>query len=382
MATTTRTRSTTLTAGGAAALLLLTGCTGAGGAGDASDPAPTTTTTVTASPDPGSTEAPVPWGADEPAAAFDLDCASLLSAATAAAADPSWLPRDAYERADVLPADYAIAQEGGLACQWDDGGRHDGKGNAVGDGDYSGLRVEVLPRATENWARYAEIYGDGPEVRENCFAAEAVDGPFTGCTSDQLVGDTWVSMSMRDFALPAGGDGRAVLAPVLAEVTAAVEGADVTDETWPLGGPLPGWACVPGAELEASVVPEVAGASLMTPGGGWSLYASAWSRAQAVLCTTTPDGGTRLTAESILVGGAWALRQRLEFDHVDEGSAVTVAGLPDGSAFRTCDDEGCTTDLVIGEDWVRLVVARATVPDAEGASERYAAAYVERATAG
>ena len=378
MATTTRTRSTTLTAGGATALLLLTGCTGA----DGTDPTPTTTTTVTASPAPEPAATPVPWGADEPATAFDLDCASLLSAATAAAADPSWLPRDAYDRADVLPADYAIAQEGGLACQWDNGERHDGKGNPVGSSDYSGLRVEVLPRAAEDWPRYAEIYGDGRDVRENCFAAEAVDGPSTGCTSDQLVGDTWVAMSLRGFALPAGGDGRTVLAPVLAEVTAAVEAADVADETSPLGGPLPGWACVPGVELESSVAPEVAGASLMTPGGGWSLYASAWARAQAVLCTTTPDGGSRLTTESVLVGGAWALRQRLEFDHVDEGSAVTVAGLPDGSAFRSCDDAGCTTDLVLGEDWVRLVVERAAVPDAEGASERYAAAYVERAAAG
>ncbi|WP_460511523.1 hypothetical protein [Frigoribacterium salinisoli] len=380
MGTTTRTRSTSITASGAAAVLLLTGCTGADG--DAAGPTPTTTTTVTAAPStPEPTATPEPWGATEPTAALDLDCGSLLSAGTAAAVDASWLPRDAYDRADVLPDDYAIAQEGGLACQWDNGERHDGKGNAVGGSGYAGLRVEVLPRATEDWARYVEIYGEGPEVRENCFSGDAVDGPFTRCSSNQMVGDTWVALSMNGFELPAGGDGRQVLAPVLAEVTAAVGSADVTDEASSLGGPLPGWSCVPGAELEAAAVPEVAGSSLRLPTGGWSLYASAWARAQAAHCSTTPDGGTRFTTEAVLVGGAWALRQRLEFDHVDEGSAVTVAGLDDGSAFRSCDDAGCTTDLVIGEDWVRLVVRREAVPDAEGASERYAAAYVERATA-
>lgn len=373
MGTTTTVRTARATAAGVGLLLLVTGCTGADPSGDGPSTSPTPTAEGTAGAEP---TAPA---ADEasPVTELGLTCAELLSEETALAADPRFVVRDAYDRPTVLPADYAIAQEGGLACTWNDGTPTDGKNNAVGGGEFAGLRVEVLPHAADDWPRFVEIYGE--DAAENCFVAEALEGAVTGCTSDQLVGDTWVSLSMRGFALPEGGTPEEVLAPVLAEVVGAVEGATITDEAWPLGGPAPAWSCVADAQLEQATVPGADTATLQVPGGGWSLYASAWARATATLCSATPGGGAPATTESVLTGGAWGLRQRLEFGHVPADSAVDVEGLPEGAAYRNCDDAGCTTDLVLGDDWARLVVHRDLVPDAEAASEAYADAYAARA---
>lgn len=371
-----RLRRPALVAALAAGALLLTACTTDG---DAAGPAPTTTA---GGATPSAT--PVPSDAPSPVTELGLDCAGLLDAATAASVDASWLPRDPYERAAALPADYAIAQEGGLACEWNDGSPTDGKNDpAPGTDDgsgtaLSGLRVEVLPHATDDWPRFTEIYGE--DTAANCFLPQG--SPQASCTSDQLVDETWVSLSLRNFTPPEGAALEEVLDVVRDEVLAAVTSATIVDEPWELGGPLPTWTCVADASLERAVLPGAEDAVVVLPGGGWSLYASAWQRAAASLCTTDPDGGGEVVAtESALTGGAWALRQRLEFGHVPADSAVEVPGLPDDAAWRSCDADRCTTDLAIGDDWARLVVPTDAVPDARAASEAYAAAYVERATA-
>jgi len=361
-----------------AGALLLTGCTAGGG-----QVTPTTAGGLTASATPVAPAA-APAGDASPVTELGLDCAGLLDAATAAAVDPSWLPRDPYARPAALPADYAIAQEGGLACEWNDGSPTDGKNNAAPGTDdgsgtaFSGLRVEVLPHATDDWPRFTEIYGEDTDA--NCYVV--ADDVLASCTSDQLAGETWVALSLRNFTPPEGAALEEVLDTVRDEVLAAVDSATIVDEPWELGGPLPAWTCVADGTLEQETLPGAEGAAVVAPGGGWSLYASAWQRAAASFCTTGTDGGGEVFAsESALIGGAWALRQRLEFGHVPADSSVDVAGLPADSAWRTCDADGCTTDLVLGDDWARLVVPAVAVADPEGVSERYATAYVERATA-
>jgi hypothetical protein len=304
-----------------------------------------------------------------------VDCAGLLTADTAAAVDPAWVPRDHYDRDTVEPADYAVAQEGGLSCAWNDGSPTDGKNNATGGGAYSGLLVQALPHAEETWPRFVEIYGDDPDGR--CYE----DQGYRGCTYDGLVGGTWVSIDGRGFPSVDGATADEIFAPIVAEVRSVIGAVDVLDEPWPLGGPPRPWSCVPDATLERDVFGAGDDLFVLTPGGGWSVYAAAWSRAVATSCSVL-EGTTPYSSESVLVGGAWALDQRIEFEHLDPDIAVDVPGLAAGDrAYRSCSATSCVTDLVLGDDWVRLTVFPEAVADAEAASGRLAEAYVARATA-
>jgi len=351
-----------------ATTMVLVACTSGGAGGD--DPEPSTP--VASGPTATATPTPV---ADSPVTELGVDCAGLLSAETAGAFDASWTPRDYYDRDSVRPSDYAIAQEGGLSCTWNDGGSSDGKNNPTGGGGYSGLLVQVLPHAGDTWPRFVEIYGDDPDGR--CFGDET----FRGCTFDQLVGDSWVSIIATEFAPSVEATSEQRFAPVVAEVTEVVSSADVVDDPWPLGGPARPWSCVADAALEREALGAGDDLFVLTPGGGWSVYAAAWSRAVATSCSILDDT-TPYSSESVLAGGAWALDQRIEFGLLDPDTAVSVPGLADGDrAYRSCSATGCVTDLVLGDDWARLTVDRATVPDTEAASERLVEGYVARAAA-
>lgn len=352
-----------------AATMLLVACTSGGAGGDSTNPT-TPTTPVTSGP-----ATTPPPAADSPVTELGVDCAGLLSADVASAFDASWVPRDYYDRDNVMPSDYAIAQEGGLSCTWNDGASSDGKNNATGESGYSGLLVQALPHAGDTWPQFVEIYGDDPDGR--CFGDET----FLGCSFDQLVGDTWVSIIATDFEPSTEATPEQRFAPVVAEVTEVVSSADVTDDPWPLGGPARPWSCVADATLERDAFGAGDDLFVLTPGGGWSVYAAAWSRAVATSCSILADT-TPYSGESVLAGGAWALDQRLEFGLVDPDTAVTVPGLADGDrAYRSCSATTCVTDLVLGDDWARLTVDTSSVPDAEAASERLAEGYVARAAA-
>ena len=359
-------------AGALATVAVLVACTSGGGAADGDDTAPTAVSTTPATAGPATTPPPA---ADSPVTELGVDCPGLLAAGTATAFDASWAPRDYYDRGTVMPSDYAIAQEGGLSCTWNDGASSDGKNNATEGSGYSGLLVQALPHAGDTWPQFVEIYGDDPDGR--CFGDET----FRGCTFDQLVGDTWVSIVATDFEPSTEATPEQRFAPVVAEVTEVVSSADVVDDPWPLGGPARPWSCVAGAALEREAFGAGDDLFVLTPGGGWSVYAAAWSRAVATSCSILADT-TPYSGESVLTGGAWALDQRIEFGLVDPDTAVSVPGLADGDrAYRSCSADTCVTDLVLGDDWARLTVDPSTVPDAEAASGRLAEGYVSRAAA-
>ncbi|NRD27930.1 hypothetical protein [Frigoribacterium sp. VKM Ac-2836] len=372
MGTTTTTTTNRVGAAFASALaviMLVGACTTggtSGGGSDASTPTPPVTSGPATTPPP---------AAESPVTELGVDCAGLLAPATATAFDASWAPRDHYDRDGITPSDYAIAQEGGLSCTWNDGASSDGKNNPTEGSAYSGLLVQALPHATGEWPQFVEIYGDDPDGR--CFG----DTTFRGCTFDQLIDDTWVSISATNFEPSVEATPEQRFATIVAEVTEVVSSADVADAPWPLGGPARPWSCVAGAALEREALGGGDELFVLTPGGGWSVYAAAWSRAVATSCSILA-GTTPYSDESVLTGGAWALDQRIDFGLVDPETAVTVAGLADGDrAYRSCSAVRCVTDLVLGDDWVRLAVDRATVPDTEAASDRLVEGYVARAEA-
>lgn len=367
---------------GAAALLLLTGCS----FGDTPGAPPSGETTPPAVSSPGAdpSASPEPESPASPVTELGLDCASLLDPGTASVANPTWAPRDYYDRESVEPADYAIAQEGGLVCTWNDGEAADAKNNAADGVRYSGLLVQVLPHAEAEWPQLVDLYGE--QSAPTCQTLETATGTQASCQYDVLIGGTWVSFLANRLDVPDGSTPDKVVAPIVRAVTDAVAAADVTDEPWPLSGPIPAWSCVDGARLESDALGlGDQEARQMVPGGGYSVYAAAWQRAGASTCSTSVDGADGLlvpaVSESVLTGGAWALDQRLEFGLVDPSSAVDVPGLAEGdAAYRSCTTT-CVTDLVIGDDWARLTVSpdALTDGDVEGASDRLAEAYVARA---
>jgi hypothetical protein len=373
--------------GGAAAVLLLAGCT-AGGAGDDGSASPGPTGGVSSpSTDPSASSTPssdADGASAEPVTEVALDCAGLLDSATVSAVQGEWVSQDYYARADAEPSDYAIAQEGGLVCTWNDGRASDGKNNPTAGSGYTGLLVQVLPHADEQYAQLVATYDGDPGL--DCYDNMSVENQGrAGCTFDTLIDGTWVNLLATGLAVPEGSTSEKVIDPIVREITDAVTAADVADEPWPLGGALPDWTCDVESPYDAGALGLDGEARIELAGGGYSVYAAAWQRAAASNCFAAvddpADSRASIVEESALVGGAWALDQRLAFGHVDAASEVEVAGLAAGDrAYRTCA-ESCVTDLVIGDDWVRLFVNPVAIPDVEAASIALAEQYVARAAA-
>ncbi|KQO81393.1 hypothetical protein ASF17_09310 [Frigoribacterium sp. Leaf263] len=374
--------------GGAAAVMLLAGCT-AGGAGDGGSAGPTPTGGGDSSPsaDPSSSSTPssdAGGASAEPVTEVGLDCAGLLDSATVSAVQGEWVSQDYYARADAEPSDYAVAQEGGIVCTWNNGRASDGKNNPIPRSGYTGLLVQVLPHADEQYAQLVATYDGDPGL--DCFGNMSVENQsLAGCTFDTLIDGTWVSLLATGLDVPEGSTSEKAIDPIVREITDAVTAADVSDEPWPLGGALPNWTCDVDQPYDAAALGLDGETRIELAGGGYSVYAAAWQRAQASNCFTALDGAgapqTSIIEESALVGGAWALDQRLAFGHVDPASEVEVTGLAEGDrAYRTCA-ETCITDLVLGDDWVRLSVNPVAIPDVEATSVALTEQYVARAAA-
>jgi hypothetical protein len=342
----------------AAAVLVaaLTGCTPAGGHHSPSGAASTPAAIVTGS------------AADSavPQAALDLDCARVNALPALAAAyggagvmhpiDP--LVYQGNISADIPDAD-VFQTLGGISCNWSNGAP------AVSEGEHGApieVQLAILPNAVSQWARYDAMYGAAGEGVQCNSTDVGLD-----CVSEQLVGTNWVELSM--FGVAGESQANDLAAAVSSTVSSAAPGA-------------PAWAPPRGTTtfgnctqlLTPSQVATDLGLTgttvqFTTAAGGWSIQAAARDNADAVGCLFQYADEDNIVGQvNWLRGGAWALDAAVAVSAVGWGTPTPapIAGLAGGDRAQIrCTDPSvgdgeapmmCTVDLVLGGNWIQVVI--------------------------
>ena len=308
---------------------------------ETAEPAPTPTPTI----EPVSVPMPV----------LDIECADLASTASIAGTfttavsvtDPSNTMMDAYP---VIPKSYHVRSLGGLACEWNNG---EPQSTATGTNpDYVGVRVLVLPNATDQWARYVDYYGDDAG---GIYCSPASDP--VSCSTDQISGTNWVDITIAGASSEATAT--ALFDEILSAVDAAGPGADawvVPAETAPLPTECPG--IISDADAQAAFALDVP-VQAAYAAGGWSLGAAAsedWGGPYCYWAFLGADAG--VGALNTLRGGAWAWQEARAFITVPSvPQPVAIPGLAasDEAWIRCAPAEAyCLVDLVIGGNWISV----------------------------
>ncbi|MEV8264996.1 hypothetical protein [Microbacterium sp. NPDC077057] len=312
-------RPRALLALGAVAVLLLSGC------------APEPEVKPTGTPSAAITPAPTDAAAQAPTPAFDVDCADVEAAMSAAGGDvggevaevlgvwssPSWYPG---------PAQHMFQRAGGIAC-------------SAGTAEHN-WEVTILPGAEETVA--------GAESRGGYYGEESRCETGGYCFFQLLDGEVLVSATVVDPEK--GPDDTAAFEEALralgAAAMASLREVDVPES------PVEGVDCtrfLTATELAEQVDAEV---YVVDAFGGWSIPAEVYQERNGARICYYASGDDEYAAQGYIMlttlpGGAWA------FDELEGEEEIEVEG---ADAARAGVDElrRPVLDLRVGADWLRL----------------------------
>ncbi|WP_130178133.1 hypothetical protein [Cryobacterium sp. SO1] len=309
-----------------------------------------------------------------PASRLGLDCADLVPDDLAAETVATGLVPLPYAAALLGggPLSYAIEQLGGTACA---ATALTTSVPVVGvepvEPVVSGYTVLVLPDAAEMYARYAELYTDVPSGADApygdsfggaCFGR----GAESSCTSNILVGSTWIDVQLTGIdahAALSDDDVVARVAPLIESIVTTVADAPAPGPLWTPAGnavELPADCTVYATADEARSTFQRTEELWVGPagGGGWGLSAGAWTMSGAERCSwllENSDNGV-LSVEA-LPGAAWAYDAMLSLTaRPDQGarSEESIPGVERASFACGSSTETCSLDTVIGGNWVQF----------------------------
>jgi len=320
----------------------------------------------------------------EPQPGLDIDCAGLVDRSALAAAFPSGvrsvdpLVTQGGFGPDIENA-IMLQAAGGISCEW-----NNGQPFSQGPEDvsrYAGLRLSVLPRAASQWALYDAERGAAGEG----FQCNTTSPPPLICWSEKMVGTTWVSMTLE--GVHGQAEARALATSIGSAVAAALPGA----AGWgPPSGTKTFGECMQlltpaqvAADLGVTAVPMQLTAE---PAGGWSIEAAARAQVDAIGCLFQyPDNDSIVGQVNWLRGGAWAYDRGIAAvgDGWGAPAPVSIAGLATGDRAEIgCTDPSlgdeesadlCTVDLLLGGNWIQVVIEPSNLDDYVTADVRAAA---------
>lgn len=320
-------------------------------------------------PTPGpATASATPTPTAEPAASrptprFDVDCAGIAALADfttlldtpVATVDPALASAGSGRE---IPRVMYVEAVGGLACEWSNGTPHS---QTMGTApDYRGIEVQVFPEAGDQWAKFAQNYGEGGT--RGCSEYLRVT-----CDLDVLVNGYWITARVAGVVTATAVES-GVAVPEAAAFFDALESA-----VGALGAPGPEWAPSPSLVLpsDCAALPSAAAVAALigtdqelllgrSGGGGWSNWAGARVESGGIACGwQTIDDATAGRVET-LPAGEWAARATLPGYTVPSVPApFAVEGLgPDDEAFLRCGAiesySVCVVDVIIGGNWVQI----------------------------
>lgn len=321
---------------------------------------PSGTTPATPSPTPSAE-------ASAPTPRFAITCSdlNLPAAGTFTAAITPQDPIALYAGAvGSLPRLTPIQAIGGLLCDISNGVPHaSAAGSAPG---YVGVLLSILPRAADQWARYAATYQIAGTRGFVCNDA--------ACTGDELIGEYWLSAEGRGVANGAALDSYLVsIATLIAALPASAPAWTPPATTIRLGSTCAD--IIPDTDVSAATGVSVVA---LSGGGGWSAWAAARAEISAASCFWGVDGAEHGPGSlAAIPGGDWAARSYLLIATVPTAPAsITLAGLAAGdSASLRCSPSECFLDLVAGGNWIEVTTYEG--PDTPRGAETTARAIAE-----
>jgi len=213
-------------AAAAAALLALLALTACGPGSPTPTPATTSGSTATADPDDEATPGPTEVAADRPTPRFDASCdtlvpTSLLTPILPFAYEVNDVLRTQYFATPSIPRHGAVAQVGGLLCEWSNGEHYSSE---TGSSAFRGIQLSVLPEARSGWELFADYYGFAPTADSvSCFAASGV------CSLDVHADGYWFS---AEIATTVGAGTEAAVRALGDHLQAATSGFGTLREPW------------------------------------------------------------------------------------------------------------------------------------------------------
>lgn len=337
------------------ALLALTAC----GPGS---PSPSTTPGAGATPGETVTAAPIDTPdptADHPTPRFGTGCADLVTPALlsaifpfeTSATDP--LATEFSVGHGYIPRHSAVAQLGGMLCEWSNGEPYS---SMTGASEFRGVQLAILPEASEGWTQMVEYYGfDSAGGQVYCS-----DDGFDNCSIDVFVDGYWISAELHVE----------VTAGTLAAVQALA--MHLRGEAAAFGTPAPRWVgegvvavstdC--DVTLPAGLAGEIFGAAELTlpeGGGGWSLWASAIQAAgDGWACAWFGEAPREISVDWVS-GGSWIATHLGALD----GAPLTLTGMTaDDAATIECSGTRCIAQLIVGRSWIIATVDGSPNPTA------------------
>jgi hypothetical protein len=323
------------------------------------------TSAPTATPTPTPTATISSLDQTPPAALLNLSCNDLGATASIAVAypntplvtNPDVTAGDLANNTNAIPiADY-IRADGGIVCLWDKTGdnnyRFEGRPNPS-------FEITVIFNAAAAWTKNQTIGLAQGDTAGSCDVGV--------CQGDQFInGNTWLDILELE-PVSAGQENAFVksLKKSIAAIKAA--GTPATLPAQPAGTLALGTQCpdfiansaVQTALGSGTVVSNTPAAYLEDP-----YTYSTWDGAQDGLndhpCVWKV-AGKKVGSLSWVPGGAWAWTDAQSHPQLDgPAKPLAVPGLPDGDgAWVRCSPSGssCTTDLVIGGDWIEANLAK------------------------
>jgi hypothetical protein len=321
-----------------------------------SSPAPTPTSPADAGPSAEPTTEPTP-AADRPEPRFGEGCDALvpdalLSAIFPFTVEPHDLLATQYAARPDIPRHGAVAQAGGLLCEWSNGEPYS---SVTGASAFRGIQLSVLPEAEEGWETFVGMYGYGPDGDVYCTPSGST------CTFDVYAAGYWFA---AEISVPVAAGTPAAVDALADHLLTQVAGFGALEPVWEPADLI----SVPhdcAVVLPASVVDEIHGPGHTLyetdGGGGWSLWAEARTRGTGFGCGWYDD--TRSVGVEWQNGGAWLAEQ---LGVTTNGVDIDIPALgTDGVARLTCYAGGeCRADLIVHGTWISATVANSADPEA------------------
>lgn len=346
---------------GVGIVLVVSGC--AGSTPSTPAPKPSNSAVTTPSPDP---SAPVAW----PVKLVDTTCDELVPVAVRDAVFARSLPpRSGGPNASArMFTTAAFDNAGGLACEWEESA---GTGNFEDD---MAVSVMLLPRAQAAAEQISQEMGSEnpsmqlPEMYCN----------WRACMNDQLIGEYWLSVTVRGFPTPPeGGIPPAEAVQLVDTAVSTVNGLGPSaGPTWP--STRANWP----TSCEQFVAEESLGQALNLPDAkftkgynyeGSNVGNAAILTSGGLVCGLALQSGSRIGGIEVLPESAErfavAREGALELANVE---AVQVEGLGAEDAFIThrVDMPGSALlDMNLNGTWVALSVAGSIFEAPEASAE-------------
>lgn len=275
----------------------------------------------------------------------------------------------------VAGTDAFVAAAGGTVCVSSNGVAplDDHVPGRQGEQLFEGVRLSVLPGGRAALAEHDEHAGQAAST--DCGAS---DSARVYCTAEVLAGGAWVSLAstrLQDDTDATPEQAQPAFDALLAAVTERVAGSaigdagtsDVSDD----GSITP---CDAG-KVDAVTDTELVVGPYPNSSTAPEIEDFARNRVDGDACVFVDATGAYPTADGLyarLPAGGWVAEGRLAAGTVDRGDRLELAGLGQhDAAWRTCDDDACSVDVVQDGTWTHYLLFSRAAPDTSAAVVRW-----------